>query len=189
MSGTILFQTAQLACNEMDLKNYVQIGKLVATYGVNGELVLQHHLGKKTSFKDLQVIFLDNMPGSLIPYFVSVCKIRNEDEVFLKLEEVNSKESAKSFLQKQVWLTEEDFKKYVSKKAPISMLGFHLIHDKKDMGEVLEIIEQPMQILCRLVYHEKEILVPINETTLKKIDQKARKIYVELPDGLLDVYE
>jgi 16S rRNA processing protein RimM len=171
------------------LKNYFQIGRLVATYGVDGSMVLQHHMGRKTSFEGVQVIFLENLPGSLLPYFVSSWKIKNEREVFIKLEEVNTRESAKTFLQKQVWLAEEDFKKHVSKNAPISMLGYHLIHQGTDLGEVLEIIEQPTQILCRLIYQEKEIFVPINEATLEKIDKKARMVFVNLPDGLLDVYE
>jgi 16S rRNA processing protein RimM len=170
------------------LKNYIQIGKLVATHGVNGTLVLHHHMGKKTSFKDLKVIFLENLPGSFLPYFTGNWKIKNEQEVFVKLEEINSRESARAFLQKQVWLTDDDFQKYVSKKAPISMLGFHILYGDEDLGEVIEVIEQPMQVLCRLIFRGNEILVPINEETLIKVDKKSRKIFVNLPDGLLDVY-
>jgi 16S rRNA processing protein RimM len=53
---------------------------------------------------------------------------------------------------------------------------------------VLEVIEQPVQILLRIELQGKEVLVPLNESTLDKIDHKQGKIYVTLPDGLLDIY-
>jgi 16S rRNA processing protein RimM len=50
------------------------------------------------------------------------------------------------------------------------------------------VIEQPVQILLRIEMEGKEVLVPLNESTLDKIDHKQEKIYVTLPDGLLDIY-
>ena len=34
----------------------------------------------------------------------------------------------------------------------------------------------------------KEVLIPINESFLKKIDHKKKEVILELPEGLLDVY-
>jgi 16S rRNA processing protein RimM len=31
-------------------------------------------------------------------------------------------------------------------------------------------------------------LIPIHEDSLEKVDTKKRKVYVSLPDGLLDIY-
>jgi 16S rRNA processing protein RimM len=52
----------------------------------------------------------------------------------------------------------------------------------------LEIIEQPHQILCSILYKGKEALIPVHEESLEKVDQKNRKVFVVLPDGLLDIY-
>ena len=57
-----------------------------------------------------------------------------------------------------------------------------------DLGPILEVIEQPHQVLCKIDLGGKEALIPIHEGTLKKVDQKKRLVWVELPDGLLDVY-
>jgi 16S rRNA processing protein RimM len=32
-------------------------------------------------------------------------------------------------------------------------------------------------------------LIPVNEDSLIKIDKRNKKVYVELPEGLLDIYE
>jgi 16S rRNA processing protein RimM len=41
------------------MDNYFKIGKLAATFGLEGQLVLEHNLGKKTSLKGLENIFLE----------------------------------------------------------------------------------------------------------------------------------
>jgi 16S rRNA processing protein RimM len=33
----------------------------------------------------------------------------------------------------------------------------------------------------------KEVLIPIHENSLEKIDKKNRKLYLNLPEGLLDL--
>ena len=92
-------------------------------------------------------------------------------------------------MQKQVWLSEEEFHKYTSKSSPISLLGFHIIDDGKDLGEILEIIEQPHQLLCRIDWKGKEALIPLHEQFLLKVDKKKKQVVVELPDGLMEVFE
>lgn len=168
--------------------NYCSIGKIAATFGFNGELVLKHHLGKKTSLKGLETMFIEKNKDELLPYFIQSVKIKNSDEVFVKIEGIDTKEAARILIQKQVWLPEEDFHKYAGKSAPISLLGYHIIHENNDLGEILEVIEQPHQVLCRINLEGKEALIPIHQDSLQKIDKKARQVVVDLPDGLLDIF-
>ncbi|MFI5152037.1 MAG: ribosome maturation factor RimM [Chitinophagales bacterium] len=170
------------------MKNFRNIGKLVSVFGLQGEFILQHHLGKKSSLKGLDAIFLEEKKDELIPYFVSFTKIKSEEEIFLKLEGIDSKENARRFLQKEVWMREEDFVKFASKSAPISWVGYHLIDQGNDLGEILEVIEQPQQILCRIFWKEKELLIPVTSLNLEKTDRKNKKVFVMIPEGLLDFY-
>lgn len=170
------------------MSQYFKIGKLAASFGLKGELVLRHNLGKKTSLKGLETIFLEERKDDFMPYFISATNIKNETELYIKLEGVDSKERARKLTPKEVWITETDFKKFAAKSAPISLLGFHLISNEEDLGEIIEVIEQPHQIVCVIILDGKEALVPVHEESLDKIDQKNREIYVNLPDGLLDIY-
>lgn len=170
------------------MKNYCSIGKLVATFGVKGELVLQHHLGKKTTLKGLEAVFIEVKKDELLPYFLEGARTKTEGELFVQLAGISTKESAARLLQRQVWLTEEDFHKYAGKSAPISLLGYHIIHHNEDLGEILEVIEQPHQLLCRIDLKGKEALIPVHDDTLVKLDKKKKQVVVELPEGLLDLY-
>ena len=168
--------------------NYIKIGKLAATYGFKGDVILVHEFGKKTALKDLKTIFVEDRQGSFLPWFIQSARAKSEKEIYLKLEGIDTKEAATVVLQKTVWLPEEDFQRYAAKAAPAAMLGFDIIQDGKSLGPVLELIEQPHQLLCRIELEGKEVLIPLNESSLKKIDPKKKQIIVELPDGLLDIY-
>jgi 16S rRNA processing protein RimM len=167
---------------------YFKIGKLAAVHGLKGELVLKHELGKKTSLKGLPAVFTEDRKNSFLPWFIESTTIKNEEEIYIKLEGIDSREAAGKLTQKEIWLPETDFKKYAAKSAPASLLGYTIINGKDSLGEILEVIEQPHQLLCRLMIDQKEVLVPLHEEFLDKIDHKKKQVTVQLPDGLLDIY-
>jgi 16S rRNA processing protein RimM len=167
---------------------YFKIGKFVTSFGLKGELLLKHNLGKKTSLKGLKAIFVEERKESFVPWFVETTRIKNEDEIFIKLEGVNTKEQAVKLTQKEVWLPEEDFKKFSAKTSPINLLGYEVLEEGIVLGKILEVIEQPHQILCRIEYRNKEALIPLHEETILKIDRKKGQVIVALPPGLLEIY-
>ncbi|MFZ9661052.1 MAG: ribosome maturation factor RimM [Chitinophagaceae bacterium] len=169
------------------MTNYINIGKIAATHGISGEMIIIHNLGKKTDFKDIKAFFIEDLPGSFLPYFPTQIKAKTDAEVLVIMEGIQTKEKARTLLQKQIWITEEDFSKYASASAPITLLGYMVLDGEESLGEVLEVIEQPHQILCRIQYKEHDdILIPLNEQSIQKIDRKHKKLFLELPSGLIE---
>lgn len=171
------------------MKEYFKIGKLAASTGLKGELVLKHSLGKATNLKEVTAIFLENPKDVFIPYFIIGSSVRSETETILKLENIDVVEVARKLTPKEVWLQEADFKKYAEKTSPISLLGFEMWNEEDLVGIITEVIEQPHQILCSIQYKGKEALIPVHENNLLEMDHKNKKIIVEIPEGLLEIYE
>ena len=169
--------------------SYFNIGKLAASHGLSGELILQHSLGKKTALKGLEVLFIEDKKDSFIPHFITHTSIKSDTEVYIKLEGVDSKEIARKLTPKEIWLQEVDFKKHVANATPIGMLGYEIFDNQKSLGLITEVIEQPHQILVAIMHKGKEALIPIHADNILKRDDKKRKIYVDVPEGLLEVYE
>ncbi|HVX51697.1 MAG TPA: ribosome maturation factor RimM [Chitinophagaceae bacterium] len=170
------------------MKDYIHIGRFVATHGLEGELVLKHALGKKTGLKDVEAIFVEEQKNSYLPYFLQASKSKTVDEILVKLEGVDTKESARRIANRPVWLLNDDFRRLAAKTSPISLLGFEIINEGQALGKVEEIIEQPHQVLLRTTLNGNEALLPLHEQTLEKIDRKKQQVYLVLPDGLLDIY-
>ena len=171
------------------MQEYFKIGKLAAAFGVQGELVLVHSLGKKTALNGLEAIFFEEKKDTFLPYFIVSTKIKSENEIYILLDGITTREQARALIKKEVWLSENDFKKFAAGASPISLLGFMVVNNKDELGEVVEVIEQPHQLLCVLLIEDQEVLIPIHEKSLQNIDKENKKLYVSLPDGLLDIYK
>lgn len=171
------------------MPEYFNTGKIVAAYGLHGEIILLHKTGKADAFRDVKTVFIEEKLNSFIPYFIESTRIRNNEEVYLKLEGIVTKEGATKLLQKQVYLDEDNFRKVISPESPLFYLGFS-VRDKTTgvIGQVSEIVEMPGQILLKIYQNDKELLIPLNGNALQKIDQTHKIIHVLLPEGLLDVY-
>lgn len=170
------------------MTEYFKIGKLVSPFGLKGEIILKHHLGKKSSLKGIRALYIEERKSTFIPWFVAGSRIKGNDEVYIQFEGVATREKAATLTQKEVWLPEEDFKKFSSKSSPISLLHFEIVEAGKSLGKILEVIEQPHQLLCRIELEGKEVYIPLHEETIKKIDKKKQQVIVELPPGLLEIY-
>ena len=169
-------------------KSYRNIGKIVSAFGLKGDMIVLHHLGKKIAVTKIKVIFLEQKKDELLPYFIEHIRKKADNELQLKLEGIDSKESATKFLRRQVWLKEEEIQSHTDKSNPIGWVGYKIFDQGKELGPIIEVIEQPHQILCRIEIDHKEVLIPINEQTLNKVDHKNKTVLLTLPDGLLEIY-
>lgn len=170
------------------MEDKICIGTMVATHGVDGTLILRHALGGRTDFPDVEVFFIETSKDELLPFFPTEAKVRNTSESFLRLEGIHTPERARGLLKKRVWLPATEARRLTAKNAPITLLGYLVVADGEELCQVLEVIEQPHQILLRGMVQGKEVLLPLNESTLVEIDHAGLKVMLELPDGLLDVY-
>ncbi len=169
--------------------DYIRIGKIVATFGVKGEVIVQHGLEKTTDFKTIEALFIEETKGNFLPYFIQSAKAKDAAESYVLLDGITSKETAHRFIKKNVWLTQTDFEKVAGKSSAIGLIGFSIFDGDTMIGVVNEVIEQPHQILLKTQYQNKEAFIPVHEETLEKIDRKKKEIYVVLPDGLLEIYQ
>ena len=170
------------------MQDYINIGKLVATFGLKGELILQHSLAKKLGLKGVEAIFVEQVKGSYLPYFLLTSKAKTHDETFVQLEGISTKEQAHRLISKQVWLLDADFRRLAGNSSPISLLGYKLFNEEEYIGNIEEVIEQPHQVLLKITYNGNEALIPLHDETLDKIDRKKGEVFVKLPDGLLEIY-
>src|SRR5689334_4249272 len=85
----------------------IRCGKIVATHGLGGDVVLTHITGKKGWLKVGDVLFIALRKDSYIPHFVSGIKSTTEREIILHLEETESVEAARKLVGKEAFVTEE----------------------------------------------------------------------------------
>ncbi|RYD89602.1 MAG: hypothetical protein EOP50_17300 [Sphingobacteriales bacterium] len=64
------------------------------------------------------------------------------------------------------------------------------VHDAEagELGTVREIFAMPTQDLIAMDYNGTEVLIPIMDDIVEKADKETKTLYVNLPEGLLEVY-
>src|SRR5690348_6709266 len=167
------------------MPNYFNIGKIVAAFGLGGEVILQHKLSAAAPLKDVKVLFIEEKKNSFLPWFIEKVRQKHAEELFLKLEGLNTREAAGRLLSRQVYLDEQHFRKQVTEDSVLYYLGFS-VEDKQAgmLGRVAEVVELPNQLLVKVYQDGHELLIPLNESTLRNIDTGNQTIYVNLPEGL-----
>jgi len=169
--------------------SYQYIGKLSGAHGLDGKLVLRHKLEGKNIWKKIPHIFVEVRRESYIPYFIEEQNVVNHEEVLLQLDEVDSVEIAKTLAGKKVYLEEEVYAGLMPKAVMDNMVGFKVIDEKLgELGVIEDLFETPGQVVATIQYQQKEVIIPLIDSTIKGIDGMKKTITVSLPDGLLDVY-
>ncbi|SFV33069.1 ribosome maturation factor RimM [Thermoflavifilum thermophilum] len=172
-------------------ENYYPVGKIVGVRGIRGEMVVQHTMGEDPVLDQWEVVFIELRKHSFIPYFIQSAQLPNTHELWLQLQEIQTREQALPLIHKQLYLPEEEFRARAP-HSPFQLLGYEIhIQDKSSpgcLGLVEEIIEAPTQLILKTFYQQKEILIPLNEQTWVATDSRKRQLHLRLPEGLLDVY-
>lgn len=166
----------------------LRVGKIVATHGLAGDVILTHITGKKSWLKVGDVLFVALQKESYIPHFVKRIKTSSEKEITLQFEETENVEAARKLLSREVFVKEEMLIGAAS-DSPLLWIGFEAI-DKQEgsLGIIRDMYKTAQQWLATVDVNGKEALLPIVEQTLEKVDLKKKQVFLDLPDGLLAVY-
>jgi 16S rRNA processing protein RimM len=171
----------------MVFQKHFRIGTFLKTKGLKGELQLYVDYDGLDAVK-FNAIFVE-MAGKLVPYFVSSVKYQGNG-AYIFLEDVDTIEKASKLVRKDVYLPGKLKPKKKKEEFTLKDLkGFIAIDEQEgELGEILEIQELPQQYIASVHYKNKEILFPLNESTIKGLDIEGGEVYIELPEGLLDIY-
>ncbi len=169
-------------------KEYCEIGILFSTSGIKGEIIFKPISLVEIDLNGISVLFIESPENSFLPYFIEYFIIKPTQKLLLKLEDINTKELASKLIQKKVWVLKEDFRKSTSLDSPIHLIGFDLIDKKNFLGVVKDVVHTSTQWVVKTIINNIEVLIPFQEEFILKIDLPEKKLYMSIPDGLLEVY-
>ena len=171
------------------MEDYITIGKTQKPFGLEGELRFYIEDQYLEDFDAADVIFLKIM-GKPLPYFIE--SVRAQSTPLVKFEDVNTPEEAKLIgsceimMQASALRSNEEVEEEEMEYA--YLIGFELIEQSRGLiGKVKDIEEYPEQIMALVNYEDKEVLIPLNEHFIQKVEEEEKRLYLDLPEGLLDI--
>lgn len=166
----------------------VRIGKIVATHGLQGALVLSHVAGTGEWLKKDDVLFLELRKDSYIPFFVTQAKPANHEEYIVYLEDVTAVEDAKKLINKGAYVKEDILNK-TRGDSPLLWIGFNLVdRTKGSLGIIDDVLQAGVQWLAKLMIEDKEVLIPLVKEMIVEVNMRNKYIRMDLPEGLVELY-
>jgi 16S rRNA processing protein RimM len=167
---------------------YFLLGKIIRTHGYKGGLKAVLDVDEPQEYRELDMVFID-MKGQLVPWMVENVHLE-KNKANLKLKDLNTMEAAERLVHHAMYLPVELLPKLRGNKFYYhEITGFRVIDKHRgELGIIDRVIELPTNPLLAVRHQEKEILLPINDDIIKKVDRKKKLIDVEAPEGLIDIY-
>ena len=173
----------------MDLKDSIYIGQIVKLHGYKGGVSLFLDVTHPEEYMDMESFFIE-IDGILTPFFVESFKLKNKGFAAVKFQGVDSEQEARSLLKKKVFIPETELRELdESNFYDHEVIGFE-VEDvvKGEIGKVTAIADLKENPLLVIEFKDKEILLPIFDGLIVKVDRKLKRLKVKAPDGLIDLY-
>ena len=173
----------------MNRENALEIGIIVKTRGINGELILETK--DSTIQENIKESMLIEIDGLLVPFFINQINNVSSNRVRIIFDWVDNENKANKLVNCPAFL---ETKQITSKGnnetlSPSLLEGFNVVDSiKGPIGSVLQFIEQENNPLLIIKYERNEILIPFQDQLIQKIDPKTKTIYIDAPEGLIDLY-
>jgi 16S rRNA processing protein RimM len=172
----------------MDKSDCRLIGTLSKLYGFKGEYVLVADSLLNEEIENWESVFLE-IEGLLVPFFIDSLKITSDTSAVIDFEDIDSSDKAKEFVSCNVFQLATVTGNTEEELLPDLLTGYK-ITDKKagTVGIIDQILDYNQNLLFRVLKGNTEILIPVSEEIILKINHKKKEVLIQAPEGLLELY-
>jgi 16S rRNA processing protein RimM len=165
------------------------LGKIAKKFSFKGEVLIYLDTDEPEEYHDMESVFVE-CNNNLIPYFILESSLHKNDFLRVKFEDISSEEEADAIMGNEVYLPLKMLPKLTGNKFYYhEVIGFE-IEDKRlgVFGKIVSINDSSAQPLFEVLNGDVEILVPMIDHFLVKIDRDNKKVIMDLPEGLVEMY-
>jgi 16S rRNA processing protein RimM len=173
----------------MRKKDCFYLGKIAKKFSFKGELLVYLDTDEPELYENMESVFVE-FNKDLVPFFIEYSNLHKNDFLRVKFEDVDSEEEADKLIGCEIYLPLKMLPKLEGNKFYFhEVIGFE-IEDKRlgVFGKIVSINDTTAQPLFEVVNGTVEILVPMIDQFLVKIDRQNKKVIMDLPEGLVEMY-
>lgn len=165
----------------------IQIGFVSKPSGFNGEVLIAVDDYDPADFSETRFFFI-RIDGKPVPFLIEHIKSAGS-ALIVKLEDVNTEAEAKTLNGKKILVEKSEVRENEDELNWADLVGYELFDRAYgSLGKLESIEEYPQQVIAKCTVKEKEVLIPLHEDLISKIDDVKKEVHLDLPEGLLDVY-
>lgn len=165
------------------------LGKIVRKYSFKGEVLIKLDTDEPELYTQMESVFVD-LNKNLIPFFMEQSSLHKSTLLRVKFEDIDTEQKADDLIGLEVYLplTElpqlEDDQFYFHEIIGYTVEDIHF----GNVGILKGINDSGAQALFEIDREGIEILIPLNDDFIEKVDKKNKILLLDTPDGLIDIY-
>lgn len=171
----------------MNIEDCYYLGKVTKTWGVKGQLVLFLDVDEPEEYAGLDSAFIE-VKGQLVPHFFRIDSI-NGNKAVATFEDVTAEQAA-TLVGHEMYLPLSMLPKLEGNQFYFHEVeGFRVVDSVHgDIGVLEQVIDYPAQPLFQIMKNGTEVLVPVIDQVIDKVDRTLKTIFITAPNGLIDLY-
>ena len=165
------------------------LGKIAKKFSFKGEVLLYLDTDEPELYENMESVFVE-FNKNLVPFFIENSSLHKNDFLRVKFEDVDDEVEADSILNCDVYLPISMLPKLEGNKFYFhEVIGFEIEDQRLGIfGKIVSINDTSAQPLFEVINGNVEILVPMIDQFLVKIDRENKKVIMDLPEGLVEMY-
>ena len=167
--------------------NHVKIGTVVSKHGYKGDIKISVSSNNLVTFPDLKYLFIE-LDDCFIPFKIDNVRSFSKNVLIVKLKEIRSEDEVNEVIHKNIYVDSAEMESNIDSGFFYNdLINFEVITDSKKIGRIENINSKLPQPVFEIIYDSRKALIPIHEDLIKKNDKKNRIIYLDIPNGLLEI--
>jgi len=165
------------------------LGYIVRTHGTAGNMVMFLDVDYPEDYEEMDSVYVE-IKGELVPYFISKFNLQKQNNAIVTFEDVDTIEKAQALVGSSLYLSLDELQELGDEEFYYHEIkGFTVVDENKGtLGVVKEVYALNGQDLIAMDYQGIEVLIPTAADIVLKADKENKQLFVNLPEGLLEVY-
>lgn len=172
----------------MTLDETFEFGSVEKVHGLKGELMLILDVQEPSSYTKVKQVFVDNA-GQLVPFNIERWRI-TKDRAIAKFVGLENPEQVMKLKGRKVFLPLDQLPKLKDDQYYFHELIGFMVSDaiEGELGIVGRYYNTGHQDFLGVDTSFGELLIPINDAFIPKVDKVSRIVQTNLPDGFVALY-
>ena len=165
------------------------LGNIVSKYSFKGEVLVKLDTDDPEIYENMESVFV-SLGNNLVPFFIKKCRLHKSNLLRIDFEEVKSESDADRIMKSGLYLPLTMLPKLTGTKFYYhEVIGFTMIDSVHgNIGIVQSVNDTTAQALFEVEKEDFQLLIPVSDDIITKIDRENKSIFVKTPEGLVDLY-
>ena len=131
-----------------------------------------------------------DIDGILVPFYLEEYRFKNDENVFVKFEDIDTQEQARNYTGCEVFFPRHLSDIDEEHMSWAEIIGFHLVDavSGKVVGTIEHVDDSTLNLLFDVTTDAgDEILIPASNDLIEEVSAEKKEIRMAIPEGLLDL--